>query len=74
MSSNSRIYLSQVESVGNNRFVADASELGWPPGYWPPVIETTIGNGHILRRTELNSNGAVYRQDAGVVEVQVFND
>ena len=74
MNANSHIYPPQVEAIGNDRFVADASELGWPPGHWPPKVETTLGNKQPLRRVELTDAGAVYKQDFGVVEVQVYND
>ena len=70
----SRILPAQVEEAEPGKFVADASELGWPPGHWPPKVETTLGNKQPLRCIALTDAGAVYRQDFGVVEVQVYND
>lgn len=34
-----------ASEVEVHSFVADASDLGWPPGACPRTIETTMGNG-----------------------------
>jgi hypothetical protein len=72
--SSSRILSSQVEEIGTASFVADASDLGWPPGHWPHHVETNLGNGQRLLRTKLDDKGALYVQELGIVEVQVYND
>jgi hypothetical protein len=72
--SSSRILSSQVEEIGTASFVADASDLGWPPGHWPHHVETNLGNGQRLIRTTLDDKGALYVQELGIVEVQVYND
>lgn len=71
---NSRILPSQVDEVEVGKFAADASELGWPPGHWPAHVDTTLGNGQRLVRASLTDVGAIYKQELGCIEVQVFND
>jgi len=56
-------------------YCADASELGFAPGYWPALIETDIGNGEVFALAGFDEDGtAHYRQSAGCVSLSVFND
>lgn len=55
-------------------YVAKASSLGWAPGFFPEVLETSLGNGRMLHRTSLDSGGAAYEQNVGCIKVTVLND
>lgn len=57
-------------------FVAEASDIGIPPGGWPTLMDTEVGNGCPLVLQELKYNGqvAVYHQMCGCMQVSVFND
>ena len=55
-------------------YTAEASELGWAPGFFPGVLETNLGNKQRLVRTELNAVKAVYQQVGGCIKLTVFND
>ena len=64
----------QVTSNGLHRYVAEASDLGWPPGYFPKRLKTDLGNGQDLTLKSLTSEKAFYEQDMGCIGVTVFND
>lgn len=62
-----------------HRFSADASELGLPPGSWPKAIATTLGNGLNFVFAGADREGGelrsvTYRQVAGCIELEIFND
>jgi hypothetical protein len=69
----------QLTSLGEHcryTHAVEASELGLPPGSWPPVLECPIlGNGLAFYPARVNADGSrLYRQDLGVVEILVLND
>lgn len=55
-------------------YTADASMLGWAPGFFPTELETNLGNKLNLVRESLDCDSAVYKQIAGCVSLRVFND
>ncbi len=55
-------------------FCAEASSLGWAPGFFPEIVETDLGNGRMLFRKSLDSGSAVYEQNVGCIKLTVFND
>lgn len=55
-------------------FSAEASELRWPPGFFPEELRTTLGNGLALFRADLTSEVARYLQVGGCIELCVYND
>ena len=57
-----------------HRFVAEASDLGWPPGKIPLSFATNLGNGLPLRMTAHDEHSYTYHQDGGVITLIVFND
>ena len=63
-----------------HEFVAEASELGLPPGCWPLTLHTTLGNGlkFISVGPSFNSEGEAvaitYKQANGCISLVVFND
>ncbi len=63
-----------IERTGAHEFLADASDLGIPPGPPPRKIETDIGNGKDFWLTERWEWGWVYMQIAGCVMLRVQND
>jgi hypothetical protein len=69
-----RICRAELEWVDALVFSTDASELGWAPGYFPKSVETDLGNHRNLILIDLDENRARYAQDAGCIEVKVYND
>lgn len=60
-------------------YTAEASELGLPPGQWPYLMTTTMGNGMPFVRTTkkvLNDDLIYvrYQQSNGVLDLIVYND
>ena len=55
-------------------YTADASMLGWAPGFFPTELETNMGNAQNLVRVSLDEYSALYKQIAGCVSLRVFND
>lgn len=55
-------------------FSADASDLGWRPGFWPTKVETTIGNGLPFLLWSATEDVRIYRQANGIIVLRVFND
>jgi hypothetical protein len=59
-------------------YVTEASTINLKPGQWPKLIETTLGNGLPFVFQNFEGEGdsryAEYRQDFGVMYLQVFND
>jgi len=64
-----------LESSAHN-FTAEASELRWPPGYRPQMLQVDIGNGqpYMLDEVRTTEDRWVYFQIAGCVTITVFND
>ncbi len=60
--------------TGKANYACDASELRWPPGHWPEVVNTDLGNGKDMDRMSLDDSGARYKQRDSDVNVWVLND
>lgn len=71
---NAAISADLVTEAGAHRFVAEASTLGWPPGFWPKQAATDLGNGEPLHLRWMNGESAIYSQAMGDVLVEVLND
>lgn len=69
-----RITHDLVTEVSVHHFVADASELGWPPGFWPKTVPTSLGNSMPLMLERITPFSMTYFQAAGCIQVEVFND
>ena len=78
-----KIFISEnspIDNITGMIFCADASELGFRPGFAPRRIETSIGNKMPFRfiRIERNSEGealyAYYKQEFGELSLKVYND
>jgi hypothetical protein len=60
-------------------FLAEASELGWPVGRCPKILQTTLGNGQPLKliRIDYDAEGeaikANFKQRFGCIGLIVFN-
>lgn len=65
-----------LREVEIHTFDAEASEIGWRPGYFPRMfaVKPEIGNGleFVMRATD--SGAATYEQVAGCVRIVVWND
>ena len=58
-----------------HKYCVEASSLRWPPGYFPKVIETNLGNGEAMYLERVDENQThVYRQSLGCIILEVFND
>jgi hypothetical protein len=55
-------------------FSAEASELGWPPGFFPEQFDTNIGNKQPMMLVGFNAGYAIYTQSAGCIYLKVYND
>jgi len=55
-------------------FSVDASDLQLPPGSWPSLLETNLGNELPLVLESLTEYCAVYHQSLGLVKLTVWND
>lgn len=64
----------QSTEVCDFGYTAEASELGWAPGFFPNELETNLGNGQRLLRISLDPCKAVYQQVAGCATLTVYND
>jgi hypothetical protein len=75
-----RIKLSDCESIQDNVFYTEGSDLGWKPGFFPMVVSTDLGDRELLLMdTTLNDDngeiyGVQYIQPSTGLTVQVFND
>lgn len=65
---------SQVVEESFHEFAAEASELGWPPGYRPSMLTTDLGNGQNFVLTAFDDRAFIYQQSAGCITLTVFND
>ena len=62
---------------GDKELVAEASELGLEPGYWPEFIALLDdkNEGFLFMRNErIEDGGYRYRTRSGAVPLTVFND
>lgn len=57
-----------------HRFYADASDLGWAPGYFPEQVDTDLGNGLPFVKTDQDEDRIRYSQANGCITLVVFND
>jgi hypothetical protein len=68
---------SALMEVEPDYFVAEASELQFPPGRWPRIIDVKggFGNGQMLMADSVAADGSrIYKQVLGCVRIRVFND
>ena len=65
--------VTQVTACLTN-FATEASDLGWPPGYWQDEMTTDLGNGQPLVFHQRDEDGGViYKQRGSAVMVWVLN-
>jgi predicted metalloenzyme YecM len=64
----------QVREHECHAFSAEASQLGWPPGEFPNLLETDLGNGRRMVLTSLTEQVATYHQQFGCITLSVWND
>lgn len=66
----------QVEEIEPHRFLSEASALGFAPGEWPKRLRLgrKFGNGNALLLEGSDGDSALYRQDAGCIELRILND
>lgn len=55
-------------------FNVDASELGWPPGFVPRELTTSMGNKLPLELIRADGSAFVYQQLSGCIQLTVYND
>ena len=63
-----------AQEVECHRFLAEASELGLPPGEFPRTIGTTLGNQQPFVLLRRNEEVAKYRQELGCLTLDILND
>lgn len=70
------IDVSALTSKENYEYFADASDLGWPPGHFPPTVSVpaSFGNGMPLVLKIRTEGKMIYMQEVGVLTLHVFND
>jgi hypothetical protein len=71
---NTAINRNAVTQIKAHHFIAEASDLRWPPGFFPHQASTDLGNGQPLLLSLIEEDSAVYRQQYGCISVRVFND
>lgn len=62
-----------VTEVEPHVFIADASDFGWCPAYFPERIHTTLGNGQDMVPTYSNDAFTKFSQVAGCVTLTIFH-
>lgn len=68
------IQTNQLHTATGNLLVAEASDLGWPPGRWPAVIQTEFGDVYHLQAAT-NHAYMVYRPlNQLLPRIHVLND
>lgn len=67
-------HLNPIGGYGQMKFATDASDLGLPPGAWPERIPAAIGNARPFLLIERVDEYARYRQEFGMLELQIWND
>lgn len=73
------VYTPQAATAANTTqatywLLAEASDLGFAPGSWPLLVETTLGNGRAFERRRRDGYHVVYRQPGTAIELYVLND
>jgi hypothetical protein len=64
-----------LTELDTHRFSAEASELRMPPGFWPGMIATELGNGlPFIAERPLPDGGMHYRQELGCITLDIYND
>lgn len=70
-----------VVSIDAHRLTAEASDLGWPAGYWPDKVAARddAGKLHVFTAVHKATKdrqfmGVTYITDDGTVTLFVFND
>jgi len=59
----------------HNELLADASDLGWAPGFVPSRVDVRwVGNGNLFHLVEFTSDAFVYQQRFGSLRLTVLND
>ena len=68
-----RVTKQNVTEYQPDTFTAEASELGLAPGEVPQQLATDLGNGQPFRLVHVQRE-ILYRQEAGSLQLVVFND
>ena len=63
-----------VQRMRCNEFAADASELRWPPGFFPDIVATDLGNAQPLVKVQQSPQCVKYAQLSGETFLVVYND
>jgi hypothetical protein len=63
-----------VDRSAPHEFYTDASDLGWPAGFWPSQAPTLLGNGLPFLLGRVGEDSATYHQCNGCIVLRVFND
>lgn len=63
-----------VQPICCNEFAADASELRWPPGFFPDIVATDLGNAQPLVKVHQSPQCVKYAQLSGLTFLVVYND
>ena len=63
-----------ASSTQDHHYIAEASELRWPPGHIPQIVQTDIGNGQPFILQSADEAVFIYRQLCGLALLSVFND
>jgi hypothetical protein len=68
------VKLEQVSEHEPHHFSVEASQLRWPPGEFPRIIDTDMGNRQQMVLTSLTEHKATYSQQLGCITLTVWND
>jgi hypothetical protein len=64
----------QLQHYDLYHYTAEASDLGWRPGFVPEVLQTDMGNGQPFRLAHVDEHRFMYRQLFGYLTLTVYND
>lgn len=68
------VYSSVAAMVSDTRFAVDASDLLIPPGVWPCLLATDIGDGSRFSYVSHTDDAGEYVQKSTGITLIVFND
>ena len=68
-------------ALGNKTLIAEASTLGWTPGYWPEMVSVVndVGEGFLFfRSAQIRYHnefmGYCYTPKVGGISLAIYND